>query len=77
MERKKSAIRRAFHKRSCGRIQSVHRRYHAYTPWGNVAMFYRDFPCSGGLIPLGRITSGVENLAVLRGNFEANFEQAR
>lgn len=48
-----------------------------YTPWGNVAMFYRDFPCSGGLIPLGRITSGVEKLAVLRGNFEANFEQAR
>lgn len=40
-------------------------------------MFYRDFPCSGGLIPLGRITSGVEKLAVLRGNFEANFEQAR
>lgn len=48
-----------------------------YAPWGNLAIFYRDFPWSSGLIPLGRITSGVEKLAALRGNFEMTFEQAR
>lgn len=48
-----------------------------YAPWGNLAIFYRDFPWSRGLIPLGRITSGVEKLAALRGNFEVTFEQAR
>lgn len=44
-------------------------------PWGNLAIFYRDFPWSRGLIPLGRITSGVEKLAALRGNFEVTFER--
>lgn len=48
-----------------------------YAPWGNLAIFYRDFPWSRGLIPLGRITSGVEKLAALRGNFKVTFEQAR
>lgn len=33
-----------------------------YAPWGNLAIFYRDFSYSHGLIPLGRITQGLEHL---------------
>ena len=31
-----------------------------YAPWGNFALFYKDFSYSGGLISLGKITSGIE-----------------
>ncbi|MFD7406522.1 cyclophilin-like fold protein [Streptomyces sp. NPDC059866] len=35
-----------------------------YAPWGNLAVFYRDFPYSDGLIILGRIPeSATEQLA--------------
>lgn len=30
-----------------------------YAPWGNLAIFYRDFPYSQGLVHLGRIESGL------------------
>jgi len=33
-----------------------------YAPWGNLAIFYKDFGYSRGLISLGRIDSGVEAL---------------
>jgi hypothetical protein len=33
-----------------------------YAPWGNLAIFYRDFRYSKGLIRLGRIDSGIEAL---------------
>lgn len=33
-----------------------------YAPWGNLALFYRDFGYSSGLIKLGRLDSGVEAL---------------
>jgi hypothetical protein len=33
-----------------------------YAPWGNLAIFYRDFGYSRGLIKLGRIESGGEVL---------------
>jgi hypothetical protein len=33
-----------------------------YAPWGNLAVFYRDFGYSDGLIKLGTIHSGVEVL---------------
>jgi hypothetical protein len=36
-------------------------------PWGNLAIFYRDFRYSKGLIPLGVIESGVDKFASLRG----------
>jgi hypothetical protein len=35
-----------------------------YAPWGNLAIFYKDFGYSKGLIGLGRIDSGVEALSV-------------
>jgi hypothetical protein len=31
-----------------------------YAPWGNLAIFYQDFPCSRGLVKLGRIDSRIE-----------------
>lgn len=34
-----------------------------YVPWGNLALFYRDFRYSEGLVPLGRIEGGVEALS--------------
>jgi len=33
-----------------------------YAPWGNLAVFYRDFGYSNGLVKLGKIDSGVEAL---------------
>jgi hypothetical protein len=35
-----------------------------YAPWGNLAIFYKDAPYARGLIPLGRIVSGIEALSV-------------
>jgi hypothetical protein len=35
-----------------------------YAPWGNLAIFYKDSPYARGLIPLGRIDSGIEALSV-------------
>jgi hypothetical protein len=37
-----------------------------YAPWGNLAIFYRDFGYSAGLIILGKIDTGMEALAVPR-----------
>jgi hypothetical protein len=33
-----------------------------YAPWGNLALFYRDFGYSAGLVKLGRFDSDVEPL---------------
>lgn len=33
-----------------------------YAPWGNLAIFHKDFSYSSGLISLGRLDSGVEVL---------------
>lgn len=33
-----------------------------YAPWGNLAIFYKDFGYANGLINLGRINSGIEAL---------------
>jgi hypothetical protein len=35
-----------------------------YAPWGNLAIFYRDFGYSSGLVILGKIDSGKEALNV-------------
>ena len=34
-----------------------------YAPWGNLAVFYKDFGYSNGLVGLGKIDSGVEALS--------------
>ncbi|WNG43730.1 hypothetical protein F0U60_06185 [Archangium minus] len=33
-----------------------------YAPWGNLALFHRDFRHSSGLVTLGKLDSGVEAL---------------
>jgi hypothetical protein len=33
-----------------------------YAPWGNLALFHKDFRYSEGLVRLGRIDSGIEAL---------------
>jgi hypothetical protein len=38
-----------------------------YAPWGNIAIYYRDFDYSRGLVRLGRIEGGVEALRSLEG----------
>jgi hypothetical protein len=45
-----------------------------YSPWGNLAIFYKDFGYSKGLIKLGSIDGGIEKLAGMQGDFEAVFE---
>ena len=35
-----------------------------YAPWGNLAIFYRDFGYASGLVILGKIDSGIEALNV-------------
>ncbi len=38
-----------------------------YAPWGNLAVFYRNFDHSRGLVRLGRIEGGIEDLAKIDG----------
>ncbi|MBT2725154.1 hypothetical protein J7E67_30115 [Bacillus sp. ISL-46] len=46
-----------------------------YAPWGNLAIFYRDFGFAKGLIKLGRIESGTEKLANNHGDFKVKIER--
>jgi hypothetical protein len=46
-----------------------------YAPWGNLAIFYKDFGYSKGLIGLGRIDSGIEALSV-PGSLNVTIERA-
>jgi hypothetical protein len=47
-----------------------------YAPWGNFAIYYRDFGYSSGLVKLGGIDSGVEELATMSGDFTVAIELA-
>lgn len=41
-----------------------------YAPWGNLAVFYRDYGLSPGLVPLGKLDpDGLELFASQTGNF--------
>lgn len=46
-----------------------------YAPWGNLAIFYKDFGYSSGLIRLGTIDSGIEKLAGMNGKFTVKIER--
>jgi len=48
-----------------------------YAPWGNLAIYYRDFGYSTGLVRLGRIESGIEKLAKARGDLTSRLELAQ
>ena len=45
-----------------------------YAPWGNIAIFYKDFGYAGGLVKLGRIDSGLDVLSS-PGRLEARIER--
>ena len=45
-----------------------------YSPWGNLAVFYKGFGQSGSLYVLGKIESGKEELAGMGRNFTATIE---
>lgn len=47
-----------------------------YAPWGNLAIFYRDFGYSSGLVRLGRLDSGVAVLS-RRGPVRVTIERAQ
>src|SRR4029078_9824042 len=47
-----------------------------YAPWGNLAIFYKDFEYSKGLIRFGRIDSGLDALAG-RESLKATVEASR
>ena len=46
-----------------------------YAPWGNLAVFYRDFRHSEGLVPLGRVESGLEAFSRMNGEFSVRMER--
>lgn len=48
-----------------------------YAPWGNLAVFYRDFHYSPGLVALGVIESGAEKLSLVNGDFSVRLEVRR
>jgi hypothetical protein len=47
-----------------------------YAPWGNLAIFYRDASRANGLVKLGSIESGVDELATMSGDFTVTIELA-
>jgi len=44
-----------------------------YAPWGNLALFHKDFRYSNGLVRLGKIDSGLEALST-PGSLKATIE---
>jgi hypothetical protein len=47
-----------------------------YAPWGNLAIYYRDFGYSKGLIKLGRVEGDIARLAAHQGSFTMRIERA-
>lgn len=45
-----------------------------YAPWGNLAIFYKDYGYASGLVPMGRIDFGIETLANMSGDFTITIE---
>ena len=46
-----------------------------YSPWGNLAVFYKDFQYSNGLIILGETEAGLENLKDIDGEVKVEILQ--
>lgn len=45
-----------------------------YAPWGNLVAYYRGFRHSDDLVPLGRFTSGLSDLAKMNRDFSVRIE---
>lgn len=48
-----------------------------YAPWGNLAVFYRDFGYANGLIHLGKIDSDMQYFAAWKGSRKVRIELAK
>ena len=49
-----------------------------YSPWGNLAIFYRDFRLSNGLVPVGSLDDGaIELFAAQDGDFTVHIAAAK
>ncbi len=46
-----------------------------YAPWGNLAIFHKDSGYASGLIVLGKIESGIEKLAGIKGDFTVEIKK--
>ena len=46
-----------------------------YIPWGNIAVFYRDFRPSRNLVPLGSVVRGMDLFAGQKGDFLVRIER--
>ena len=46
-----------------------------YAPWGNLAIFYKDYGYAAGLVSLGRIEAGIDKLAQIKGDVEVTIER--
>jgi len=46
-----------------------------FAPWGNLAIYYKDFGYSNGLIKIGEIESGLEKLESMTGDFTVEIEK--
>ncbi|MBU3074819.1 cyclophilin-like fold protein [Clostridium estertheticum] len=46
-----------------------------YAPWGNLAIYHKDSGYASGLIVLGKIESGIEKLAGIKGNFTVEIKK--
>ncbi len=46
-----------------------------YSPWGKLAIFYRDFGYASGLIILGKIDTGVDYFEKWKGSKEVTIER--
>ncbi|MFF9607241.1 cyclophilin-like fold protein [Streptomyces sp. NPDC014684] len=47
-----------------------------YAPWGNLAIFYEDFPHSEGLVKIGEFTDNIDDFARRNGNFKVTITAA-
>lgn len=48
-----------------------------YGPWGNLVFYYKDQPYANGIIPMGRIESGLEKLSAMDAGFEVTIERMK
>lgn len=47
-----------------------------YAPWGNLAIYYRDFGYSAGLVQLGRIDAAAVEALAAQGSLQVTMERA-
>lgn len=46
-----------------------------YAPWGNLSLFYQEFGYSNGLISLGRLETGIEEISSFPDGIKVTLEQ--